>query len=98
MGWGHGAWGHSVDSSEPAISLATANAELNGLTATTTFVRAEVSDYMKAAVAAGTQFDIVVLDPPKLAPDRNTLARARVKWPRRRQELPATAQVRVAAA
>ncbi|GIL48280.1 hypothetical protein Vafri_4927 [Volvox africanus] len=69
-----------VDSSEPAVKLATANAQLNGLSATASFVRADVSDFMKAAVAQGQQYDIVVLDPPKLAPDRSTLARARIKY------------------
>ncbi|GLC36295.1 hypothetical protein PLESTF_001731500 [Pleodorina starrii] len=69
-----------VDSSEPAVKLATANAQLNGLSSTASFLRADVSDYMKAAVARGEQYDIVVLDPPKLAPDRNTLSRARVKY------------------
>ncbi|GLI69445.1 hypothetical protein VaNZ11_014057 [Volvox africanus] len=69
-----------VDSSEPAVKLATANAQLNGLSATATFVRADISDFMKAAVAQGQQYDIVVLDPPKLAPDRSTLSRARIKY------------------
>ncbi|EFJ46677.1 hypothetical protein VOLCADRAFT_81786 [Volvox carteri f. nagariensis] len=69
-----------VDSSEPAVKLATANAELNGLSATASFVRADISDFMKAAVAQGQQYDVVVLDPPKLAPDRSALARARIKY------------------
>ena len=36
-----------MDSSEEAVSLARANAELNGLAATATFVRDDVSEYMK---------------------------------------------------
>lgn len=68
-----------VDSSEPAVKLATANAQLNGLSSIASFIRADVSDFMKSAVAQGQQYDIVVLDPPKLAPDRKSLDRARVK-------------------
>ncbi len=39
----------------------------------------QVSDYMRAAIARGEQYDMVVLDPPKLAPDRNSLGRAKSK-------------------
>ncbi|GFR46311.1 hypothetical protein Agub_g7876, partial [Astrephomene gubernaculifera] len=87
-----------VDSSEEAISLANANAALNGFSSssassssssptaastaspTVSFVRADISDYMKAAIAEGQSYDIVVLDPPKLAPDRNSLGRAKAKY------------------
>ncbi|MEW5304404.1 MAG: hypothetical protein WDW36_007015 [Sanguina aurantia] len=110
-----------VDSSAGAIHLATANAAANGLSATASFQRADVSDYMKQAVAdlrsaaaaasaaqsdtagsssssssgggahaksspavAGSpvQWDIVVLDPPKLAPTKASLPRARMKYVR----------------
>eukprot|EP00198_Chlamydomonas_reinhardtii_P008920 XP_001698257.1 RNA methyl transferase-related protein [Chlamydomonas reinhardtii] len=71
-----------VDSSEAAVQLAAANAELNGLGGVASFVRADVSDYMREAVQQGHQYDVVVLDPPKLAPDRNSLARARIKYTR----------------
>ncbi|KXZ55619.1 hypothetical protein GPECTOR_2g1169 [Gonium pectorale] len=69
-----------VDSSESAVSLAAQNARLNGLDGAATFLRADVSEAMKAELAAGRQYDIVVLDPPKLAPDRASLARARIKY------------------
>ncbi|KAG2451961.1 hypothetical protein HYH02_003734 [Chlamydomonas schloesseri] len=71
-----------VDSSDAAVQLAADNAQLNGLAGVASFVRADVSDYMREAVQQGAQYDVVVLDPPKLAPDRNSLARARIKYTR----------------
>jgi 23S rRNA G2069 N7-methylase RlmK/C1962 C5-methylase RlmI len=34
------------------------------------FVRSDVNDYMKEAISQGRTWDIVILDPPKLAPNR----------------------------
>ena len=62
-----------VDSSGPAIDLATRNAELNGLTERCAFFKDDVSAFLRAAVDAGHSWDIVVLDPPKLAPNKGTL-------------------------
>eukprot|EP00775_Hariotina_reticulata_P013620 gene13620-13746_t len=56
-----------VDSSPAAVELAAANAKLNGLTDST---------FLRAAIEGGEAFDIVVLDPPKLAPNRQSLGRA----------------------
>jgi 23S rRNA G2069 N7-methylase RlmK/C1962 C5-methylase RlmI len=39
-----------------------------------------VEKYMEEAIAAGTQFDIVVLDPPKLAPNKKVLPQAIQKY------------------
>ncbi|KAA8491077.1 Ribosomal RNA large subunit methyltransferase I [Porphyridium purpureum] len=67
-----------VDSSEPAIRAATANAAVNGLSEQCSFVQQEVVKYMSEALREGgpQQFDVVILDPPKLAPKRAGLARA----------------------
>ncbi|MBI3862084.1 MAG: class I SAM-dependent rRNA methyltransferase [Planctomycetia bacterium] len=57
----------AIDVSEPALTLARANAELNGLAGV---IRFEKSDSFKALEGlrdAGEKFDVVVLDPPKLA-------------------------------
>lgn len=60
-----------VDSSSPALELAKSNASLNRLDANSIdFVKADVAEYMKSALSEGKQWDIVVLDPPKLAPNR----------------------------
>jgi 23S rRNA (cytosine1962-C5)-methyltransferase len=57
----------AIDVSEAALSTARANAVLNGFT---TAIRFEKSDAFKALDAlrgAGDRFEVVVLDPPKLA-------------------------------
>ncbi len=57
----------AVDVSEPALTMARSNAERNGLAGT---IRIEKSDAFKALEAlreASERFDVVVLDPPKLA-------------------------------
>lgn len=43
------------------------------------FVKDDCSSYMQEAVQEGRQYDVVVLDPPKLAPNRGTLERAKTK-------------------
>jgi 23S rRNA (cytosine1962-C5)-methyltransferase len=55
-----------VDASEPALQLARANAELNGLS-NITFEKADVFDRLDQLVAANERFGVVVLDPPKFA-------------------------------
>ena len=57
-----------VDSSEAALELARANAQRNGVAGVCQFVRGDVADFTRAA--APQAWDIVVLDPPKLAPSR----------------------------
>lgn len=42
--------------------------------------RSDVESYMKEAAATGEKFDIVILDPPKLAPSRQALDRASRKY------------------
>src|ERR1051326_2503786 len=64
-----------VDVSEPALTLARANAELNQLSGLT-FVRADVFDHLQTLVEAGERFDLVVLDPPKFARARNAVEEA----------------------
>ena len=55
-----------VDVSEPALSLARANAELNGL-GQITFERADVFNKLGALADAGERFGLLILDPPKFA-------------------------------
>jgi 23S rRNA (cytosine1962-C5)-methyltransferase len=64
-----------VDASEPALALAQANAELNGL-GNLTFVRADVFSQLDALVAGDERFGMVVLDPPKFARARNAVEEA----------------------
>lgn len=70
-----------VDSSSPALELAKANASLNQIDANLiNFVKADVGEYMKSSLLQGMKWDIVVLDPPKLAPNRKVLQRAMTKY------------------
>src|SRR5690606_23921823 len=62
-----------VDSSEAAVFRAQGNAGLNALTAVQ-FVRADVLEWLSQY--QGESFDLVVLDPPRLAPNRKSKARA----------------------
>lgn len=58
----------SVDSSRRALELATRNVELNGFSIfERDFLKADVFSFLKACQ---DEFDIVVLDPPSLAPRR----------------------------
>ena len=80
-----------VDSSAFALELARENAELNGLGSTCEFVQADVHRYLKGPRAGERDersggksagggvtdcFDVVVCDPPKLAPSIKDLPRA----------------------
>lgn len=69
-----------VDSSAPAVALAQRNAELNGCTDRCAFEKGDVAPWMSAAAKEGRQWDIVVLDPPKLAPSRKALTGALRKY------------------
>lgn len=72
-----------VDSSPLALDIARRNAEVNGVAASTTFVQSEAFKYLDDLVAdegnLGT-FDMIVLDPPKLAPSVNALDKATRKY------------------
>mmetsp|Transcript_12067 Transcript_12067/g.36210 ORF Transcript_12067/g.36210 Transcript_12067/m.36210 type:complete len:551 (+) Transcript_12067:168-1820(+) len=65
-----------VDTSKPALDLARRNAELNGVEDRCIFLNEDIMQVMKDQFAKGLRFDIVILDPPKLAPTRNSLTAA----------------------
>ncbi|MCL9685847.1 class I SAM-dependent rRNA methyltransferase [Legionella maioricensis] len=62
----------AVDSSDQAIAQARNNASLNGLT-NIEFIEADARDYL---IKAG-DYDVVILDPPKLVPSQKHLQRAK---------------------
>lgn len=64
----------NVDVSARAIDLARINHELNGSTAIQTV--ADAFDYVRALAARGSQFDLVVCDPPAFAKSRGEIDRA----------------------
>jgi len=71
-----------VDSSEDAIETCRSNAELNGCSGEDRieFVRADIANFMKEKIADGTKYDVIALDPPKLAPSVQGLDRASRKY------------------
>lgn len=78
---GNASFALGVDSSQDAVDAAAKNAELNGLDSNTvTFVRDDIAAFMKNAMEADEEYDVVVLDPPKLAPSMSTLTKASRKY------------------
>lgn len=67
-----------VDVDEQAVRLARHNANLNA--ARVTFVHADAFGYLRQMTENGQSYDVVVLDPPKLAPSRDELAQALRKY------------------
>lgn len=60
-----------VDSSLPAIELAKENIALNGMDpGRISFLKQDATVFMKDALSRNETWDIVILDPPKLAPRR----------------------------
>jgi 23S rRNA (cytosine1962-C5)-methyltransferase len=67
----------AIDRSEGALALAQAGVERAGCAARVRFERADVKKALPELVAQGARFDVVVLDPPKLAHSARQLERAR---------------------
>jgi 23S rRNA (cytosine1962-C5)-methyltransferase len=65
-----------IDSSEPALELARANAELNGVADRCTYERADVFDALREMAAEGQKYDMVVVDPPAFAKRRSQVKSA----------------------
>jgi 23S rRNA G2069 N7-methylase RlmK/C1962 C5-methylase RlmI len=68
-----------VDSSAAAIDMAKSNAILNE-TVSCEFHQAPITNFMRAAAEEGKSWDIIVLDPPKLAPNKKSLTGALRKY------------------
>lgn len=66
----------AVDSSEPALNIGRANAELNGVSDRIRFERSDVAAKLEELRGAGEKFNVVILDPPKMARTRGGLERA----------------------
>ncbi len=65
-----------VDSSAGALELARDNLALNGLEGRADLVRANVFELLRDYRDQGRRFDLIVLDPPKLAPTRAAVDKA----------------------
>ena len=65
----------------PALTLAKQNAQLNSYSLHQyTFLKDDIAKYMQQQLEAGSSWDMIVLDPPKLAPNRKSLDRALAKY------------------
>lgn len=71
----HGQADHvtAVDGSALAIELATRNAEINGQSERITLVKSDAWKYLEQAHDRGARYDVIILDPPKLAKSRNSV-------------------------
>ncbi|XP_072993183.1 uncharacterized protein [Typha latifolia] len=66
-----------IDSSVSAIELAKENIVLNELDSESiSFLREDATEFMKGAVSRNESWDLVILDPPKLAPRKKVLQSA----------------------
>lgn len=71
----------AVDSSEKALSMGRKNAELNGVSSNIQFIRTDVVKYLRSTTDTQREsFDIVVVDPPKFAPNVKAMSRAVHKY------------------
>lgn len=62
-----------IDSSQPAIDLAKTNAEMNGVESICRFECSDILNRLQVYVENNVFWDVVVLDPPKLAFSRSKL-------------------------
>lgn len=71
----------AVDSSRGALAALTANMELNDVSPERLgILQGDAVEVMKSLVADGYKYDLVICDPPKLAPTRQSLPRAGKKY------------------
>lgn len=67
----------NVDSSREALELAERNVKLNNYPADAAeFIQAEVFEYLRDMAEQGEQYDIVILDPPKFAHNKQQVDKA----------------------
>ena len=65
-----------IDSSEAALELAAANAELNGFTNKVKYRKGDVRSLLGEFAEQASTFDVVILDPPRMARTRKGVPRA----------------------
>jgi 23S rRNA G2069 N7-methylase RlmK/C1962 C5-methylase RlmI len=69
-----------VDSSPDAVAACTANAKLNMQDGKIMPVQSDITAFLQDAFRKGNFYDVIVLDPPKLAPTAASLDKARRKY------------------
>ena len=79
----HGGAAHAtgVDSSQDAVDVCWQNADLNECREKVDFVRSDIAAFLQDAhQREGEFYDVIILDPPKLAPSVSGLDKARRKY------------------
>ena len=66
---------HNVDSSLPALAQGEKNLALNGFTENITNTGGDVFEVLRDLERRGEKFDLVILDPPKLIPNKGAMMR-----------------------
>jgi 23S rRNA G2069 N7-methylase RlmK/C1962 C5-methylase RlmI len=70
-----------VDSSPIAIATCYANAKRNHLSKdTVSFMQSDITSYLQQSIRDHIEYDVVILDPPKLAPSVKLLDKAKCKY------------------
>ena len=72
----------TIDSSIIALQLINENMKLNNISNNNiiTIIKSDCIEYMKTQILLNNKYDIIICDPPKLAPTRKDLERARKKY------------------
>jgi len=65
-----------IDIKEAWLSLGRRNAELNGVSARTTFAAGDAFEVLREIYASGERFDIIIVDPPSFARAKDSVERA----------------------
>ena len=65
----------NADSSAPALAQSERNLALNGFTGNVTNICGDVFELLRKLVKDGEKFDLVILDPPKLIPNKSAMMR-----------------------
>ena len=76
---GNAAFCTSVDSSQDAIDACQANAALNGCEDKLELIRSDITTFLQESFSQ-REYDVIILDPPKLAPSVQGLDKARRKY------------------
>lgn len=72
----------AVDSSEKALSSAKEHANLNDLNDRVNWVQSDFFEYLSNQLDSGAKYDAIILDPPRLASNRDHIERAKAAYHR----------------
>ncbi len=70
----------AVDLDEKALAAARINASLNAAEKKIAFVHSDAFDYLRERIAAAERYDLIILDPPKLAGSQDDAEKALTRY------------------